>query len=190
MQKKTLYLSFDIESDGPVPSLNSMLSFGVYILDIDKNCYLSFEQTLKPLENAQQNKDTMEFWNKNKEAYIYSTTNQQEPQIVFTELSNKIKKLKENYIIVPIAWPACFDWQWFNYYFWKFTGENPLGYSCKCIGSYLWGISQKEYHNVDDTLCKKYEDPKLVSTHKPLDDAKYQGVLFVNALKNNIKGDL
>ena len=47
------------------------------------------------------------------------------------------------------------------------------------------GLNKEEKASTEE-LRKKYEDTTLVHTHKPLDDARYQGVLFVNALRDNI----
>ena len=33
-----------------------------------------------------------------------------------------------------------YDFQWINYYFWKYMGKNPLGYSARRIGDFYAGL--------------------------------------------------
>jgi hypothetical protein len=68
----------------------------------------------------------------------------------------------------PIFWsdnPA-FDWQWINFYFWKYGIDNPFGFSARRIGDYYAGL-------VGDV--RKGSDWKKMRitphTHNPVDDA-------------------
>ena len=64
-EKKTLYLSFDIETDGDTPVLNNMLGLGIYGLDHDLNKLFTFDANIFPLPDKVQSKSCMEnFWNK------------------------------------------------------------------------------------------------------------------------------
>ena len=55
-------MSTDIESDGPVPGLNSMLSFGSAALLADKSCLGTFEINLDVLPEAAPDSATMAWW--------------------------------------------------------------------------------------------------------------------------------
>jgi hypothetical protein len=57
-----------------------------------------------------------------------------------------------------------FDWQFVNYYFHYFLGENPFGYSSMNLGSFYKGITQDTFVNF-----KHLRDTK--HTHNALDDA-------------------
>ena len=52
MQK--LYLSFDIEADGPSPYLNNMLSFGISGITQDGKEVFSIQRNLSPLYNKKR----------------------------------------------------------------------------------------------------------------------------------------
>ena len=61
----TVYLSFDVETDGPSPILNNLLSIGIYGLDKDFKNIFNFSENIFEHLGKVQNKDTMIFfWNK------------------------------------------------------------------------------------------------------------------------------
>ena len=61
----TVYLSFDVETDGPSPMLNNLLSIGIYGLDKDFKNIFNFSENIFEHLGKVQNKDTMIFfWNK------------------------------------------------------------------------------------------------------------------------------
>jgi hypothetical protein len=52
MGKGETYVSTDIESDGPIPGVNSMLSFASVALDGDGRELATFSANLEPLPGA------------------------------------------------------------------------------------------------------------------------------------------
>ena len=60
-----------------------------------------------------------------------------------------------------------FDWQFINYYFHRFFGRNPFGFSGRRIGDLYAGMV-KDASKASD--WKKYRVTK--HTHNPVDDAK------------------
>lgn len=94
-----------------------------------------------------------------------------------TELAQHVETLKLNgYSIRCIARPISYDWQWVNYYFHQFIGNNPLGHSASDIASYAWGALGTTSWDVGDLA--EYKNPNLPHTHRALDDAKEQGMIF------------
>ena len=68
----------------------------------------------------------------------------------------------------PKMWsdnPA-FDWQFINYYFHQFLGENPCGFSARRIGDFASGLYGEPK---DHSSWKKLRETE--HTHDPLDDA-------------------
>ena len=59
--KSTLYLSVDIEADGPIPGPYSMLSIGAVAITIDGKIVGTFSANLAPLPQASQHPETMQF---------------------------------------------------------------------------------------------------------------------------------
>ncbi len=54
-----IYVSVDIEADGPIPGDYSMLSLGSAAYDSDGNLISTFTVNVAPLEGAKQQADTM-----------------------------------------------------------------------------------------------------------------------------------
>lgn len=182
-KKELVYLSFDIEADGPSPISNSMLSLGATLLKRDKTILKKWEWNFKPLDGHVTDEDTMDFWSRNKEAYEYCTTNQQDPMEVFAKWKSEILELQLTYDILPIAYPAAYDWQWINGYFSLLKTENPLGYTAFCISTFIKCINPKKTLTYDGEFSSSFNDKNYPHTHKALDDAIEQGMKFLNAYK-------
>ena len=58
-----------------------------------------------------------------------------------------------------------FDWQFINWYFHHFVGENPFGYSSTNIGSLYKGMTFDMFQNFKHLR-------KIKHTHNPVDDAR------------------
>lgn len=174
-----LYLSIDVEADGPCAGINSMLSLGIAGFTVDKGIVFEWEKNMFPLSGCTADKETMKWWSKkeNDVAFKYVLSNRVSAQNAFVELFSKIRELKKTYEITVVGWPINYDWQWINYYFHRFVKQNPLGFSARCIASYGWGKTGSK--TID---YAKFADPKYQHTHKALDDAKEQGALFINLL--------
>jgi hypothetical protein len=184
--KPILYLSIDVETDGPVPGIYSMLSIGMAGFTTDNQVVWEREINLLPLENARVDQKTLEWWKKDeqKEAWNHLMTNRKKPEEAMVNLSEEIRELRTQYRVFTIAWPACFDWMFLHWYMHKFVGDNPLGRRAKCADTYAWAISRTIHPNISiGPLLEEWEDNRFTHTHKALDDAKEQGAKFVNMLK-------
>jgi len=62
---------------------------------------------------------------------------------------------------------VAFDWQFINYYFHRFIGRNPFGFSGRRIGDLYAGLVKDASKA---TEWKKYR--VTAHTHNPVDDAK------------------
>lgn len=183
--KPILYLSIDVETDGPIPGMYSMLSLGLAGFTLDNQLVWEREINFLPLEGAGTYHKTMEWWSQpeQKEAWEHLMRNRQSPHEAMIRLSLELQKLKMQYRVFTIAWPACFDWMFLHWYMHRFVGENPLGRSAKCAGTYAWAISRTIHPNISiDTLLDSWEDDRFQHSHKALDDAKEQGAKFINML--------
>src|SRR5579872_4938595 len=69
-----LYISVDIETDGPIPFKNSMIDLGASLFDLKRGIIESFSVSIKALPDAYTDPITMgEFWSKLPERYKYLT---------------------------------------------------------------------------------------------------------------------
>ena len=80
--KKIIFLSVDVETDGPVPGLYSMLSIGLAAFNVHNEIIWEQEINLFPLEDASKDRKTMEWWQEEeqKEAWEHLLINQQNPK--------------------------------------------------------------------------------------------------------------
>ena len=58
-----------------------------------------------------------------------------------------------------------FDWQFINWYFHHFTGDNPFGHSSSNLGSLYKGLVKDVFQNFKHLRRTEH-------THHPVDDAK------------------
>jgi hypothetical protein len=65
-----------------------------------------------------------------------------------------------------------FDWQFVNWYFWKFLGRNPFGHSSTNLGSLYKGLMKDTTTNFKHLRVTKH-------THHPVDDAKGNAEAFL-----------
>lgn len=196
-----LYLSFDIEADGPSPYMNNMLSLGICGLLVDGTEKYSYIQNIKPLPNHVSNTDTMtEFWAKNTELWNSVNENQIDCISAMSKLATELFMLKHNgYNIIWVAMPSAYDWQWLNYY-WQYALENgaiypaniKLGFKASCISS-SWQIycdTRNMSKSESNQLWDKYYGVNP-NKHNAYYDAKHQCLVYIgllNEIKNNNSG--
>jgi hypothetical protein len=74
-----IYISTDIETDGPVPGPNSMLSFGSAAYLADKTLVSTFSANLETLPGATGDAKTMAWWATQPAAWEAARTEPQPP---------------------------------------------------------------------------------------------------------------
>ena len=191
--KKTLYLSFDIEADGPSPSVNSMLSIGIWGFDTNGREIATFQRNIKPHPSRTEDLPTkVRFWDKNLKIKEFVSTNQADAEFCMEEIMIFYEGLKDKgYNIKWVARPSAYDWQWLNCYYNEFgpEGKSSIGYSALCISTLLTAFCK--LHKVSDDQwdglwAELTEGEKI--THNPLDDARCQGKVMFNLMnKMNIR---
>jgi hypothetical protein len=146
----------DIESDGPVPAEYSMICFGAVIVDEPLN--RTFYGKLKPVSD-QWIPDALKVSGFSRE----ETLQFDDPQAVMENFSKWLTLYCKNQPIF-ISDNNGFDWQFINYYFYRFLGKNPFGHSSTNLGSIYKGL-------VKDTSKNFKHLRKTTHTHNPVDDA-------------------
>lgn len=180
-----IYVSTDIETDGPVPGLNSMLSFASAAFSADKKILSTFTANLETLAGAASDPATMKWWATKREAWEASRRNPQPPLIVMPQYVAWLKGLPGNPVFV--GYPAAFDFMFITYYLYKFAGESPFAYFALDIKSYAMAVLKMNFHDVTKASMPKRWFDDLPYTHVALDDAISQGALFCNMLAENLK---
>lgn len=186
--KEEIYVSVDVEADGPVPGLNSMLSFGAAAFIIDPltiegwRQLSNFRGVLKPLPGAAQDPETMAWWKTQPVAWLQTTEGAEDPQVVMELFIQWIKGLPGKPVLV--GYPITFDFQFIYYYTIKFTGfPAPFGFSGLDIKTLAMAKMHSTYREaVKKKMPKQWFVGAPAHTHDALDDAIGQGVLLMNLL--------
>jgi hypothetical protein len=175
-----IYVSTDVETDGPVPGLYSMLSIGSAAYLPGKVMVSSFSANLETLPEASSHPDTMAWWRTQPQAWQWCRTDIQSPQEAMRKYLAWLKTLPGTPVFV--AYPASFDFMFVSWYLTRFTGENPFGWFALDIKSYAMSMLQIDFlSTVKRNMPRTWFD-NLPYTHKALDDAISQGALFCNMM--------
>jgi len=151
------YVMVDVESDGPVPGLYSMVSFGAVIVEpeLDRTFYAE----LHPISDQ---------WMAESLAVCKFTREQtlefEEPKPVLERFEQWIEQETRSRRIF-ISDNNGFDWGFINWYFWNFLGRNPFGYYSANLGSLYKGMVRNVFESPKELLGDVHY------THNALDDA-------------------
>lgn len=189
MKDREIYISTDIEANGPIPGPNSMLSFGsvAFTIEDGKAKQLDkFYANLELLEGSKADPNTEEFWEKNQEAYSLTRTDLQHPQNAMNKYHSWLSDLPGTPVFV--GYPVTFDFMFVYWYLMYFTGNSPFSFSALDIKTFAMAIMQTPYRkSTKKNMPKRWFDKDTKHTHHALDDATEQGMLFCNMLIENLK---
>ncbi|MDE0723939.1 MAG: hypothetical protein OSB62_04485 [Alphaproteobacteria bacterium] len=205
----TLFVSVDMESDGPVPYRNNFLSVGAvaYATDVyvvnrrwGIKCRALrrfpdfFSQNIRAQKGAMPDEATMEnFWHKDEHHMsLYQATqiNQIPVEQAMRNLTEWLMIAKnwasQGYYgqvdIIPVARPGPFDFHWFSAGYEMSGMENPFGNKGLDMQSYLLGVRRKvHFGDVKASTWKdSWSNPCYPHTHIAVEDAAAQGEVFRN----------
>jgi hypothetical protein len=180
-----IYVSTDIETDGPIPGPHSMLSFASAAYQADKTLVDVFSANLETLPGASGDQRVMDWWQTQPEAWAACRRDPQPPERALHDYVAWLKTLPGRPIFV--AYPAGFDFLFVYWYLIRFAGESPFGHSALDIKTYAMALMKTEYRgSTKRAMPRRWFDPQR-HTHVALDDAIEQGALFCNMLAENIR---
>jgi DNA polymerase III alpha subunit (gram-positive type) len=182
-----IYISTDVETDGPIPGPHSMLSFGSAAYTAEKTLVSTFEANLETLPEALPHPKTAEWWATQPEAWEACRKNTVPPLKAMSQYVEWLKSLPGRPVFV--AYPAGFDFLFVYWYLIRFTGESPFSHSALDMKSFAMALLKMDYRESSKRNMPKHWFDKLPHTHVALDDAIEQGALFCNMLKENRGGD-
>lgn len=180
---KEIYVSTDIETDGPIPGPHSMLSFGSAAFTADKRLVATFEANLTTLPGASGHPDTMAWWKTQPEAWAAHRENLRDPEEAMPAYVAWLKALSAKPVFV--GYPAGFDFPFVHWYLIRFAGESPFSFSAIDIKTFAMAVLKLDYRESSKRNMPKRWFDDLPHTHKALDDAIEQGALFCNILAAN-----
>lgn len=183
-----IYISVDVEADGPVPGLNSMLSIGAVALHpetLEEDS--SFYKRLDLLPYATQHPDTMTWWSGRMHLYEETRRETVSPKAAMTAFERWVAELATKYSAVPVfvAYPITFDFAYYTYYAHRFVGNPVMRFSGLDMSSMAMGMIGGQY----DTNVRRNWPPRWTlgadgeADHIAIEDARKQATIFARMLK-------
>jgi hypothetical protein len=180
MAKPEIYVSTDIEADGPIPGRHSMLSFASAAYTADKQLIGTFSANLETLPEASVDPGTQAWWDKNPEAWAACRQDLHQPQEAMRAYVAWLKQLPGTPVFV--GYPAAYDFMFVYWYLIAFAGESPFSHSALDIKTYAMAVLKKGYRESTKRNMPRRWFSTLPHTHVALDDAIEQGALFCTIL--------
>ncbi|WP_020573745.1 hypothetical protein [Actinopolymorpha alba] len=183
-----IYLSADVEADGPIPGPYSMLSFGLAVagtfdgtsfVPVDPTAH-TFYAELRPISDG-YNPDALAVSGLDRDRLLREG---RDPAEAMNAAAAWIRQVAGDHVPVFVAFPLSFDWLWMYWYFMRYADEgSPFGHS-RCIDlKTTYAIKA----GVPITQASKVRLPRSLRarrphTHHALDDAIEQAELAANLL--------
>jgi DNA polymerase III alpha subunit (gram-positive type) len=178
---REIYISIDVETDGPIPGPYSMLSIAAAAYTAEKELISTFTANLETLPGAVPHPSTAEWWASQPEAWKACRKDTEPPAQAMSRFLDWIKGLPGSPVFV--AYPAGFDFLFVYWYLMRFVGESPFSHSALDIRSFAMALLKADYWDSGKQNMPKHWFDELPHTHVALDDAIEQGALFCNMLK-------
>ena len=153
------YVIVDVESDGPIPAEFSMGCFGAVIFDdlLDKTFY----GRTRPI-SERFDPEALAVSGFSREQHLKF----EDPKTVMEKFAAWLDQHVNGRPVFVSDNPA-YDWQFINYYFHRFLGRNPFGFSARRIGDLYAGLVK------DASKASEWKKYRVTThTHHPVDDAK------------------
>jgi hypothetical protein len=180
-----IYVSTDVETNGPIPGPYSMLSFASAAFSADKTLIGTFSANLVTLPDATEHPKTMDWWKTQPDAWMSCRKDTQPPEQVMPNYVNWLRSLPGKPVF--IGYPVSFDFLFVYWYLIRFTGESPFSHSALDIKTYAMALMKTEYRESSKGNMPRHWFDDLPHTHVALDDAIGQGALFCNMLAENVQ---
>jgi hypothetical protein len=193
-----LFISVDIECNGPIISQHSMISMGSVVFTFDRTNGECREVSAKKYVFEEQkghtsDPNTMEWWSKQGTKYEESRVNPRPPEVVMQEFVEDCKSLCKTWgtkKLVFVYYPSVFDGSWMDQYLLMYApgGRNDFMFRAYDLKSFAAAHMKLPWTTFD----KKPGNPlhRFISgdlTHDPVDDARQQGRTFCNILSENLE---
>jgi hypothetical protein len=188
-RRPDIYISADVETDGPVPGIYSLLSFGFAAvgrydgerferLDLREH---TLYRELRPIsEDFQQ--EALEINGLDRDRLLREGL---DPREAMTQASDWVRELSDGHRPVLVAYPVAYDWSFLYWYFEQFApGGSPFGHSsCLDIRTQYQALAGTVFDDSGKAAMPRSLRPVAPHTHDALDDAVEQGELFANLME-------
>ncbi len=185
MSKSEIYVSTDIEADGPIPGPHSMLSFASAAYTEKKELIDTFCANLEAIPGAFPHPETQAWWEQHPKAWEACRSECQPPELVMKKYVEWLHELPGKPVFV--GYPAAYDFMFIYWYLIRYTGESPFSHSALDLKSYAMAVMKTSFRETSKRKMPKHWFDNLPHTHIALDDAIEQGALFCNILAEHQK---
>jgi hypothetical protein len=179
-----VYVSTDVESDGPIPGPHSMLSFASVAFAEDGRELSYFTRNLALLDGATGHPDTMKWWGTQKAAWEACRVDVREPAEAMREYVEWVEALPGRPVFV--AYPAGYDFTFVYWYLLRFAGRSPFSHSALDVKSYAMAVMKSRFRDSTKRHMPRRWFPAVTHSHVALDDAREQGLLFMAMLRERL----
>ncbi len=169
---REIFVSVDVETAGPVPGEYSLLTIGACDVYQEQR---TFSCELKPVtRNA--NPKALEVTGLSLDELERNGIAPAEAMARFADWLQNLSRDGDTLVFVGLNAP--FDWSFVNYYFHRFLGANPFGFSALDIKAYYMGATGCRWDETRSSLIASALKASLRGDHLALHDARYQAELF------------
>lgn len=180
--KREIFISVDVETAGPIPGEYSLLSIGACAVYDEMQ---TFSCELKPI-NRNADPKALEVTGMSLDALAVSGL---EPAVAMKRFGDWARGLvSEDDILVFVGFNAPFDWSFVNYYFHRFVGSNPFGFTALDVKALYMGVTGCDWADTRSSKVAERLQPTLHGDHDALHDAQYQAELFRMVRRLQIEG--
>ncbi|GAA1799318.1 hypothetical protein GCM10009682_21180 [Luedemannella flava] len=183
MARPEIYVSTDVEADGPIPGPHSMLSFGSAAYTAGGELVATFSANLATLPDARGDDATMAWWATQPAAWAACRADQQDPAAAMVAYRSWLDQLPGKPVFV--GYPAAYDFLFVYWYLIRFAGASPFSHSALDIKTYAMALLGTDYRATTKRRMPRAWFADLPHSHVALDDAIEQGALFCAMLAAN-----
>lgn len=179
-----VYVSCDIEADGPIPGPNSMLSLGATAFDHEGGYLSTFQRNVCPLEYAHPHPNTVVWWSKHPDAYAAATKDPLGASDVMHEFVRWVQSISGQKRSVFCAFPAGYDFMWVYWYLMRFIGKSPFSHSALDIKTLaMVGMDSGYREAIKRNMPRHWFSSQNKHKHESAADSLEQGDLMFNIVK-------
>lgn len=180
----SVFVSMDVETDGPIPGKYSMLQLGAVAFDGNGRRLSKFVVNLERLPAAGQHPDTMLWWSERQEIYEKTRFNLMAPAQAMKDFAEWLETLPSP-LPVAVCYPATFDFMFVYWYLINFNGHSPFSFAALDLKTLAWAMLNRPFRKIGKRhMPRKWLDGTTPHSHDALDDAHGQGQMLFNMLRD------
>ena len=162
----------DVEADGPVPPIYSMVWFGAVV--VEPSLQLAFKGEVRPISDRFE-PAALAISGVSREAHLRFD----EPGPVMERFAAWIEEVSKGRPVF-CSDNLAFDWQFINYYFHAYLGRNPFGWSGRRIGDLYCGMMKDGYATWKHLRRSAHD-------HDPVNDARANAGVLLQLIEMGLK---